>query len=310
MYQDKSCPGHMEQEVGGPRTGRFPAETPGGENERAMVVHAFVINLARSPARREHITSELKKTGLDYQIIEGVDGRSLDLDNPAMVAPSLLTSYLFPAGVAGCALSHQRVYQAMLENGSDYAVVLEDDVTLPADLGSLVEDVADHLTGAEVALLNYDGARKMSVEGLTRLRSDRVLVLPLDVRQPASAAAYLITRKACQRMSERMPPVRVEADSWAYFYQQGLLDRVRCVFPLTVSKSPEFASTIGPYRLGKGLQARLLMPLASRKIPGLHQALTYRRQRIWRRMTQSEIVDLPFVAKPSRLEPAEPRPVS
>ena len=62
------------------------------------MVHAFVINLARSPARREHITAELHKAGLDYQIIEGVDGRVLDVDNPAMVAPSLLTSYLFPGG--------------------------------------------------------------------------------------------------------------------------------------------------------------------------------------------------------------------
>ena len=266
------------------------------------MVHAFVINLARSPARREHITAELHKAGLDYQIIEGVDGRVLDVDNPAMVAPSLLTSYLFPGGVAGCALSHQLVYQAILENGLDYALVLEDDVVLPADLGRLVADVADHLTGAEVALLNYDGARMMSVRGLATLRSDRVLVLPLDVRQPASAAAYLITRKACERMTERMPPVQVQADGWGYFYQQGLLDRVRCVFPMTVSKSPEFASTIGPYRLGNGLMARLLMPLARRKIPLVHQALSYRRERIWRRMTQSEIVDLPFVEKPSRLE--------
>lgn len=267
-----------------------------------MVVHAYVINLARSPERREHITSELMRIGLDYQIVEGVDGRALDVHNPALVAPSLLTSYTFPAGVAGCALSHLRVYQMMLADGLDYALVLEDDVILPADLGSLIENVADHLTGAEVALINYDGARKMSIEGLTSLRSGRVLVLPLDVRQPASAAAYLITRKACERMSERIPPVLVQADSWGSFYEEGLLDRVRCVFPLPVSKSPQFTSTIGPYLLGNGLKARLLMPLARRKIPILYQALRYRRQRIWRRMTQSEIVDIPFVEKPSRLE--------
>lgn len=267
-----------------------------------MVVHAYVINLARSPERREHITSELKKAGLDYQIVEGVDGRALDIDNPAIVAPSLLTSCPFPAAVAGCALSHLRVYQTMLADGLDHALVLEDDVILPADLNSLLDDVADHLTGAEVALLNFDGARRMSIEGLASLRSDRVLVLPLDVCRPASAAAYLITRKACERMSERMPPVQVQADSWGFFYQQGFLDRVRCVFPLAVSKSPQFTSTIGPYLLGNGLKARLLMPLARRKIPLLYQALSYRRRRIWRYMTQSEIVDMPFVEKPSRLE--------
>ena len=114
---------------------------------------------------------------MDYQIIEGVDGRDLDLDNTAMVAPSLLTSCLFPAGVAGCALSHLRVYEAMLADGLDSALVLEDDVILPADLGNLIDVIADHLTGAEVALLNYEGTRRMSLEGSASLPSARLLAL-------------------------------------------------------------------------------------------------------------------------------------
>jgi len=275
-----------------------------------VVVHVYVINLARAPERRKHVTAELKKAGVSYQILEGIDGRDLDLADPATVAPSLLTSFPFPAGVAGCALSHLRAYQAILADGLDSALVLEDDVILPAGLGNLIDAVADQMTEAEVALLNYERVRRMSLKGSTGLPSDRLLALPLDVRQPTSAAAYLITRKACERMNERMPPVQVEADTWGFFYQQGLLDRVRCVFPMAVSKSPVFASTIGPYFLGNGLKARYLMPLARRKIPLVHQALAYRRQRLWRHLTQSEVVDMPFVEKPSRLEfdlaPARP----
>ena len=54
-------------------------------------MHAYVINLARSLDRRAHITAELKKTGLDYEIITAVDGRDLDLRDPTIVDPSLLT---------------------------------------------------------------------------------------------------------------------------------------------------------------------------------------------------------------------------
>jgi hypothetical protein len=39
-----------------------------------------------------------------------------------------------------------------------------------------------------------------------------------------------------------------------------------------------------------------------RKIPLLHQALGYRRQRIYRQRSRSELVDMPFIEKPSRLE--------
>ena len=52
-------------------------------------MHAYVINLARSLDRRAHMTAELKKTGLDYEIITAVEGRDLDLGDPAIVDPTL-----------------------------------------------------------------------------------------------------------------------------------------------------------------------------------------------------------------------------
>lgn len=266
-------------------------------------MHTYVINLARSPERRAHITTELRKAKVDYEIITGVDGRDLDLHDHAIVDPSLFTRSSWPAGMAGCALSHLRVYQKMIADGVDTALVLEDDVTLPPDLGSLADALIDHLVGAELVLLNYDSKNtcKMSREDAIKLPSSRLLVLPIDVRQPGSSAAYLITREASKRMSESVLPVRASPDDWWFFYREGALDRVRCVVPLPVIKSPKFESTIGLYGLGKGIKARLLEPLVRHKVPLLHQAITYRRQLIYRQMTRSEIVDASFIEKPSRL---------
>ena len=42
-------------------------------------MRAYVINLARSFDRRAHITAELEKAGLEYEIITAVDGQDLDL---------------------------------------------------------------------------------------------------------------------------------------------------------------------------------------------------------------------------------------
>src|SRR5262249_32883389 len=116
-------------------------------------MHVYVINLARSLDRRAHITAELRKTGLDYEIITAVDGRDLDLGDSGLIDPLLLAKNSFPAGTAGCALSHLSAYQKSIADGLDQALILEDDVVLPADLGTLVDAVAPHLTGAEVALL-------------------------------------------------------------------------------------------------------------------------------------------------------------
>lgn len=267
-------------------------------------MHAYVINLARSPERRTHITAELRKAKVDYEIVAGVDGLDLDLHDQTTIDPSLFSRSSWPAGMAGCALSHLRVYQRIVDDGLDAALVLEDDVTLPPELGGLADALADLVTGAELVLLNYDSKDTctMSREGAIDLPFSRRLVLPIDIRQLGSSAAYLITQEAAKRMLKSVLPVRVSPDDWWYYYRDGALDRVRCVVPLPISKSPIFESTIGLYGIGKGLKARLIEPIVRNKIPVLHQAISYRRQRIHRQMTRIEVVDAPFIEKPSRME--------
>jgi len=110
-------------------------------------MYAYIINLARSADRRTHMIAELKKTGLDYEFITAVDGRDLDLSDTTIVDPSLPNITNFLAGTAGAALSHLSVCRKIITDGLDEALVLEDDVTLPADLGILVDAVADQLAG-------------------------------------------------------------------------------------------------------------------------------------------------------------------
>jgi glycosyl transferase, family 25 len=274
-------------------------------------VHSYVINLARSLDRRAHITAELKKTGLDYEIITAVDGRELDLHDTTIVDPSLpfidpsepSRSLGLAAGTVGCVLSHLSVYKRIIADGLDEALVLEDDVILPADLASVADAVAGQLVGAEVALLSCDSPDpcKVSIEGSIHLPSSRVLALPIDIHQPRGAGAYIVTREACERMVKCLMPVRIQADSWWLFYGEGLLDRVRCVVPQPVLKSHKFISTIGSYSLGSSVRGRLVGPLMRHKIPLVYQVLCYRRQRILRQWSRSELVDMPFIEKPSRL---------
>jgi glycosyl transferase family 25 len=264
----------------------------------------YVINLERSPERRDHICAELRNARMGYEIVPGVDGRELDLHDVATVDPALFARSEFPAGMAGCALSHLRVYRKILADGVDAAVVLEDDVDLSPDLGELAEAVASRLTGAELALLNYDSKEPigMSRDNSLALPGSRLLAMPLDVRRPGSSAGYVITREACARMVEMVLPVRASPDDWWFFYRAGALDRVRCVVPMPVRKSPQFGSTIGQYGLGNGLKGRMLAPLVRNRVAPIHQLIALRRERIHRRYTRLELVDHPFVEKPSWLD--------
>jgi glycosyl transferase, family 25 len=282
-------------------------ETPSIGKGTSSTMRAYVINLARSTDRRAHIVAELKKTNLNYEIVTGIDGRELDLSDRTIADPSVISYNRLPAGAVGCALSHLEAYQRIISDGADRALILEDDVNLPADIGSVIDAVAEHLTGAEVALLNYhtDDVCQLSSTEAVSLPSSRMLALPIDVTQLTSTGAYVITRSACERMTKSMPPIRANADDWQFFYKEEILDRIRGVWPPVVIKNAKLDSTIGSYSLANtaDLKARLLGPLVRRNIPILHQLIIYRRHRIFRKRNQSKIVDgIPFINKPCRID--------
>lgn len=267
-------------------------------------MHAYVINLARSRDRREYITAQLDNMAIDYEIVTAVDGRDLDLGDQRIIASSYSTTVPLPAGSAGCALSHLSVYRRIIEDELDMALILEDDVILPADLDSLADAAGKELVGAEVALISFSSREplKVSTYGVVPLYSGRSLALPTDAFQPQSTSAYVITRAACERMLERNIPIRKVADAWGFFYTEGILDRVRCVVPLSAEKNPDFASTIGSYSLGSSPMGRLMAVVMRHRIPVLRQVMARRRRSIYRNENPLVMTDEPFVEKPSRLD--------
>jgi glycosyl transferase, family 25 len=266
-------------------------------------VRAYVINLTRSSERRAHMLTELEKAGLEYSFVTAIDDRELDLRGSGTVHPSYFERSDWRPGRIGNGLSHLRAYEEMLADGDNEALILEDDVTLSPDLGTVLDALSVRLTGAEVALVHFDGhvTCELSREGAVPLPGGRLLALPIDISVPVGAAAYVITREACERMGKAILPVRAHSDDWLHWYNEGALDRVRCVFPYAVDKSPTFASTID-YHAPKSLKARALKTIKQFRLPMLSKLVSYRRRNIWRKLVRIEFADKPFVSRPSRLD--------
>ena len=194
-------------------------------------------------------------------------------------------------------MSHLSAYREVLDANLPWALIMEDDVTIPADLRLITEAVAAQATGAEVALLNFDSDQVCQVtrRGAADLPSGRTLVLPVDVHVPVSAAAYVITREACQRITEGALPIRAKIDDWGHVHDEGMIDRLRCVVPLAVVKDPSFRSTIG-YYADDSIKARTLKFASRLNLQVLERAVARRRERIWRKYTRVEFVDATVVA--------------
>ncbi len=97
----------------------------------------FVVSLARSKERRADIARHLDLLKVDYKITDAVDGQALDISSlknrlrqdkaKIYCGKPLLSSEI------GCYLSHYNLWQRMVEEEIEVALILEDDVEFADD---------------------------------------------------------------------------------------------------------------------------------------------------------------------------------
>jgi GR25 family glycosyltransferase involved in LPS biosynthesis len=118
-----------------------------------------VINLERRTDRKMVITQLLKTVNItDYTFFKAVDGRTLESTNELR---KLFQDNDFGnrKGVMGCALSHYRLWQELVNDKThDYYVIFEDDIKLNRDQGNLktrMDKLKPEMSEKEFLFLGY-----------------------------------------------------------------------------------------------------------------------------------------------------------
>jgi hypothetical protein len=94
----------------------------------SQALRIFVILLACTAERRAAISAHLQALGLEYELVDGADGRALPArEHAPLLAPSVTFS---SPGVVGCYMSHMAVYRRLVETGVSAALVREGDAAL------------------------------------------------------------------------------------------------------------------------------------------------------------------------------------
>jgi glycosyl transferase family 25 len=226
-------------------------------------MHIFVINLEKDAARRESISAQLDALGLAYQIVSGVYGASLTEQERARVyddrkAKLHRARSLVPAEI-GCALSHLKVYRAIVERRLDAALILEDDVALPANLPQVLDECSSHLKAStpSVWLLSPADGDTAASNLFPIGASHRVL----PYQSGYFASSYLLTRAAAAALLRELEPVSDVADCWQRLARYKVVDLYVVAPPLIEQKQDEFgSSTTADYhaKTRTGLIARVL----------------------------------------------------
>lgn len=206
-----------------------------------MEFAAYVINLERATARWKHMRSQLEALGIPYTRIEGVYGDRLS----EPVAGYDERRYHIRHGKVtnkreiGCYFSHIKAMKTFLESDLPYALILEDDVTLPADIAALLKSCIRHGSGWD--MLRLTSSRNGEYLTFAQLPGGSELAYNLKVLK--NTGAYFVNRHAAKCCVEKMLPMSLPYDvaldrDWDYGF------RTACIVPLPVKLEEEFPGQI------------------------------------------------------------------
>lgn len=177
---------------------------------------SMMINLDESKDRWLRVAGRLNELGLVFKRISAVNGRMLmDKEIEALTYPldHFETKVRFTRnltrGEIGCFLSHRKCWEALVESGEKYAIVMEDDIRI-SSLAALYMKNDEWLPSeCDICQLSSLGEK---IKGRVKEKKFEI-ANGVEIVQPVSPAplgtqCYIISAfaaKVALRMSQRLP---------------------------------------------------------------------------------------------------------
>lgn len=208
-------------------------------------MHTFVINLEKDVARRKSIVGQLKALGLSYEISPAVYGAGLSPEDRLRQydhhkAKWRLSREMVPSEI-GCALSHLNVYRNMIEREINYALVLEDDVKLPAGIMAFL-DQCEKILDAKKPTVWLLSPAEGSTANVHPVSIDAIHSL-LQYRAGFYTSSYIITQPGARALLKELYPVGDVADCWRRMNNYRVIDLFIVEPPVIVQNQDVFGSS-------------------------------------------------------------------
>ncbi len=170
----------------------------------------FVISLADSHARRQHMAAVLSACGISFQFFDAIDGRGCDpLSLSHLYSESAaiqVLGYPMLGSQVATVLSHLSLYKHILASKLPWALILEDDIRIVRPIVPILDHISLLPSEWDVVKLCYYRNSNTLRHYVMAARGRRAFVrryrLGFFTENMHSCAAYLISRKGAARMVE------------------------------------------------------------------------------------------------------------
>jgi len=186
----------------------------------------FVINLDRSPARLKHIKKVFNDQNFNFHRISAVDGKALTASEIAKIynekhCLNLIGRRLLP-GEIGCALSHLKAWQKLIDLNLEGAFIFEDDILF--NEGSKLSDVLylKNLPCNEANLFLLSPESEKLYKPIKSLSTTKTQVF--QSKKTALACGYYINQKAAKNLISYFNLIHHPIDWWAKLRRRRVIN--------------------------------------------------------------------------------------
>ena len=202
----------------------------------------LVINLDRSPQRWQRVSAQLQAQGLAFERLSAVDARAFTPEQQAQldVAAFHRLHGMEPLpGELGCYLSHVKAMTHFLASPAEFALVLEDDITLTERLPAALAGLLAHPDRWDMVKLS--GVHSGTPQPVLPLAEGQQLAVMLT--RCTGSSAYVVNRRAARAYVQGLLPMQLPFDHvFDRGWQFGL--KVRLLLPLPCVHGDDGGSTI------------------------------------------------------------------
>ena len=202
-----------------------------------MKYKVFLINLDNSTERFTFMDEQLKQLGIEYERISAVYGKDLHAVDVAKVYDphTNLQKYdkKLNLGEIGCYLSHVQCWQMIIEQELDYALILEDDSILDADLTTVMQHI-DNLSSNWDYIKLCHGRKQKGV--VTSVQLDERFSLSTCLKLPSSTRGQCVSFEGAKKLLATAYPIARPVDiDIQYWYEKQLRCFVVRPFPIVAT---------------------------------------------------------------------------
>lgn len=216
--------------------------TESGVKVRAPKI--FIVSLLRASERRKFMESQLRRLKLEFEFVEAFDALTLSTEDLDKVNNNRVYGAVLKKGEIACAISHARACDTLASDPNcEYGLVIEDDVILGRKLGLVLSQLQTLGNKSDVILLYSPIYRPVALKVERELTQQYSLTSPNGFENVFGTQAYFLSKEKAKQLSQAITPVKTIADDWQRYFDLGVFQSIKMVFPFPVLHA-EFISVV------------------------------------------------------------------